>query len=89
MGLSYKPNTSDMRESPALKIVLEINSLYDDVEIIEPNLSFYNKLNIQPIEALDPKNDIIIALVKHNEFMETRFLKKIKDNILIDACGLL
>lgn len=94
MGLAFKPDVGDLRESPALDIVLKL-ALNKDIKIIlsEPNIyklpTEFNNLNIcldNSINALDDV-DILISLVKHKEFISV--IKNHKGNKIIDFCGLL
>ncbi len=85
LGLSYKPNVGDLRESPALKIksLLEANEadliLYDPYV---PSLSTVNTLE----EALQDAFAIVIATA-HNEFInvEIHTLKKYGIKVVIDG----
>jgi len=45
LGLSYKPNVADLRESPALKIKVLLEELQADLMICEPNIEGYAELN--------------------------------------------
>jgi UDP-N-acetyl-D-mannosaminuronic acid dehydrogenase len=82
LGLSYKPNIDDLRESPALDIVNSLIKSGYDIKVVEPNIDNYKDIELVNIkEALTL--DIVIILVAHDEF------KKINnsDNI-IDFCGI-
>jgi UDP-N-acetyl-D-mannosaminuronic acid dehydrogenase len=95
LGLTFKPNVDDIRESPALKIALELNRQKEsfDLCIFDPNISteILHKLGlttkhdlIQQVQA----SDLVAILVKHKEF--EGLPESIFDNkILIDPCGLL
>lgn len=66
MGLSYKPDIDDLRESPALKISKDLSKLYK-INVVEPNIRDIEGLNLINLdEAL--KMDICIYLVAHKEF---------------------
>jgi UDP-N-acetyl-D-mannosaminuronic acid dehydrogenase len=66
MGLSYKPDIDDLRESPALKISKDLSKLYK-INVVEPNIRDIEGLNLINLdEAL--KMDICIYLVANKEF---------------------
>lgn len=77
MGLSYKPDIDDLRESPALFIAMELSKSIE-IKAVEPNIKTYKGL-----ELIDLKEglsmDICIYLVAHSEFTGV----SIKDNDLI------
>ena len=87
MGLAFKPNIDDLRESPAKYIAQKVlqNSNNEEHYIVEPNIethSVYKLTNY--IEAID-KADIVVFLVAHNEFKQI----DIKLNkIILDFCGI-
>ena len=81
MGLAFKPDIDDLRESPALYISENLNRSLS-VVVVEPNIAEHNSLDLVTYdEALQA--DICIYLVAHRQFDKT----KIKDNDL-DFCGL-
>ena len=80
LGLAYKPNVDDLRESPALKIVEEMILENHDVIVAEPNIKEYKNIKIQKYFDVVNKADLIFILVGHKEFksLKTRG-KKIFD----------
>ena len=86
MGLAFKPNIDDLRESPAKYIAQRIlqDSHDDTCYIVEPNIQEHKVYKLTPtLEAIE-KADIIVYLVAHNEFKNIN-LNKEKD--VLDFCG--
>lgn len=84
MGLAFKPNIDDLRESPALYITREL--IKDDLEIlaVEPNIKSFDEFNIVEYHEAIKEADIIVFLVAHKEFKDIQ----IDDNKkIIDFCG--
>ena len=81
MGLAFKPNIDDLRESPALYIAQELVKDID-IKVVEPNIKIYK--NLELIELKEGLSmDICIYLVAHNQFKGVG----IKENDL-DFCGI-
>lgn len=77
LGLAFKANIDDMRESPAVEIVEDIASALPDVDIAvcEPyahalpsRLSGLPNVSLRPVEAAVEEADIIVLLVDHDQF---------------------
>lgn len=88
MGLAFKPNIDDLRESPAKYIAQRIlqDSHDDTCFIVEPNIHEHKVFKLTPTKEAVEKADIIVFLVAHNEF------KKLNINnskIVLDFCGVL
>ena len=92
LGLSFKPNIDDLRESPAIKIASALSKKYvHQVKSVEPHIKklpeqYKNtEIELEKLEkALDA--DIIIPLVKHKEFADIDFSSR-KEK-LVDYIGL-
>jgi len=84
MGITYKPDIDDLRESPSLKIAEDLSSVHNEVIVVEPNLSEYKDLNFVDLEEAIVNADIIIYLVPHSEFKN---LKLAPEKIVMDICG--
>lgn len=85
LGLSFKPDIDDLRESPAMKIVSEIVSCGDaEFLISEPNLSSNSLFNLIPYDEAYARADIVVFLVNHKEF---RQLPNDDDKRFLDFCG--
>jgi UDP-N-acetyl-D-mannosaminuronic acid dehydrogenase len=87
MGLAFKPNIDDLRESPAKYIVNKVlqSSNNENHFIVEPNIDNHNVFKLTNYKEAAEKADIIAFLVAHKEFLS---LNLPKDKILIDFCGI-
>ena len=83
MGLSFKPNIDDLRESPALYVTRRL--IADGLEVlpVEPNIKSSEEFDlIQDAEAIN-QADIIVFMVAHDEFKGIRIFGK----EVFDFCG--
>ena len=87
MGLAFKPNIDDLRESPAKYITQKViqNSNNEEYYIVEPYIEFHSVYKITKCEEAIKKADIIVYLVAHKEFLN---LKIKNDKIVLDFCGI-
>lgn len=83
MGLSFKPNIDDLRESPALYIAKRLKADGINILAVEPNIEYHEDFKILKYEEALEKSDIITFLVAHKEF-ETLEVKTD-----LDFCGVL
>ncbi|MDD4614643.1 MAG: UDP-N-acetyl-D-mannosamine dehydrogenase [Caldisericia bacterium] len=70
LGLSFKPNIDDLRESPALHIAKSIHQEYPNVVAVEPNL-LLDQVQSIPLCSLEKalqEADIFVVLVAHTPF---------------------
>jgi UDP-N-acetyl-D-mannosaminuronic acid dehydrogenase len=91
LGLAFKANIDDLRESPALNITDAIAAMHCGTLIaVEPNISSLpNSLltiaKLQSIELALEQADIVVILVDHKEFKQLHIPEKV---ILIDTKGI-
>lgn len=88
MGLAFKPNIDDLRESPAKYIAQRIlqDSHDDTCYIVEPNIQDHKVFKLTRVEEAIEKADIVVFLVAHNEFKK---LNIDNSKIILDFCGVL
>jgi UDP-N-acetyl-D-mannosaminuronic acid dehydrogenase len=84
MGLAFKPDIDDMRESPSLFIVHQLLAKGIDILICEPNISHHKALKIISYTEAIKQADIVVFLVSHKEFKTVEIPDK---KIVIDICG--
>jgi UDP-N-acetyl-D-mannosaminuronic acid dehydrogenase len=85
MGLAFKPNIDDLRESPAKYITSRIISeARAEVYVVEPNIEKHKSFIIADAKDAYQKADIIAWLVRHKEFVN---LDRLEDKIEFDFCG--
>ena len=87
MGLAFKPNIDDLRESPAKYITQKVlqNSNNEEYFIVEPNIESHSVYKLTEYQDAINKADIIVYLVAHNEFKSQI---QHKDKIILNFCGL-
>ncbi len=77
MGLAFKPNIDDLRESPALYVTQSLILQGFDVFPVEPNIKEHEHIKIYTIDDAIEKADIIVYLVAHKEFINIEVNHKI------------
>jgi UDP-N-acetyl-D-mannosaminuronic acid dehydrogenase len=87
MGLAFKPNIDDLRESPAKYITQKVlqNSNNEEHFIVEPNINSHNVFKLTEYKVAIEKADIIAILVAHDEF---KGIEISKGKVVLDFCGI-
>ena len=86
MGLAFKPNIDDLRESPAKSITTKVMQSCNNAQllIVEPNVEEHNVFKLTNYKEAYEKADIVVFLVNHREFAELNYREDVK---VLDFCG--
>ena len=94
LGLAFKPNIDDLRESPALSISQAISSMgFSSTFLVEPNIdcipnSFIGKdVRLVDLEMAIYSSDIVVLLVDHTSF-KSMDLSLLTGKQIIDTRGI-
>lgn len=87
MGLAFKPNIDDLRESPAKYIVTKVMQSCNNANIlvVEPNVEEHNVFKLTDYRDAYEKADIIVFLTAHEPF---KALEYREDKVILDFCGI-
>lgn len=87
MGLAFKPNIDDLRESPAKYIVTKVMQSCNNANIlvVEPNVKEHNVFKLTDYKEAYEKADIIVFLTAHEPFKSLEYRE---DKVIIDFCGI-
>jgi UDP-N-acetyl-D-mannosaminuronic acid dehydrogenase len=96
LGLSYKPNVDDLRESPALHVAEKLlNADAGEIYIVDPHVkapppSIADKPRMHFVGLPDAlkEADIVVLLVQHDRFRDID-RRLLSEKILIDTVGVL
>ena len=93
LGLSFKPDIDDLRESPALEIAKQVSKMgFEKQYIVEPNIKdLPDEFNSQFTELVELEkalvsSDILLLLVDHLPFKEINF-SLLSEKQVIDTRG--
>lgn len=83
LGLAFKPNIDDLRESPAVNIAQKmLDAGNAEILLVEPNIEqLPEKLSAGTLVALETaveRSDVLVVLVAHDEFTDKTLLKNIQ-----------
>lgn len=87
MGLAFKPDIDDLRESPAKQIVSRVmqGNSNADILVVEPNVEAHNVFKLTDYQEAYDRADIVVFLVAHKPFKQLQW----DDNkVILDFCGI-
>ena len=89
MGLAFKPNIDDLRESPAMKIAKHLVAEMPDVKfnIVEPNISSHPDFDIVDFQTAFEQSDIVVYLTANKQFF--MLPQEANDKLILDFCGVI
>jgi UDP-N-acetyl-D-mannosaminuronic acid dehydrogenase len=84
LGLAYKPDVDDLRESPAVHVAEALTDAGIEILVCEPNLEAHPRFELHDCQDAVDQADLVVVLVRHREFTSLSF----GDKPMIDTCGL-
>lgn len=89
LGLAFKADVDDLRESPALEIVKRIKEeQLGEIMVCEPLIHSHPNFELHTLDATMKSADIILILVDHRQFKSITAART-ADKIVIDTRGVL
>jgi len=87
MGLAFKPNIDDLRESPAVKIAEDVVADCHGaaVLVVEPNVAEHKEFKLTDYSEAYKQADIVAMLTAHNQF---KTLPYDESKEILDFCGI-
>lgn len=85
LGVAYKKDVDDIRNSPALKVIEELNKKKSKIKIFDPLVKKLS--NVKDVPALLSETDCLVLLTDHSQFKKIS-LNKIKSSgvkLLVDG----
>lgn len=89
LGLAFKPDIDDLRESPSLQIAEALKASGAQVVAVEPNIETHGEFDIVSLEQALAHADVIAVLVRHKQFCDPQAIKRLLSAGAIDFCGAL
>jgi len=88
LGLAFKADVDDLRESPAVEIVRALaQRRIGKLLVVEPHISSHPEFDIVPLESALAQADIVLVLVDHKRFARVP-RESLQEKILIDTRGI-
>ena len=87
LGITYKPDVDDLRESPALEIVRKLKEKkVGEILVSDATLRSCEEFKLHPMEEVIEKADIVVLLVNHSQYSDLT-ANMLKEKIVIDTRG--
>ena len=89
LGLSYKPDIDDLRESPSIEFATILKERGYKVIGCEPNIAenTINNIKNYPLEEMLETADFFVITLAHKEFTNEQFKKKIENKRVYSCVG--
>ena len=88
LGLAFKPDIDDLRESPAVQVVSTVVQLGYDLVVAEPNIEQHEQFRLVSMNEAIHAADVVAVLVKHRQFRDSDFMHALAQKKALDFCGL-
>jgi UDP-N-acetyl-D-mannosaminuronic acid dehydrogenase len=89
LGLAYKPDIDDLRESPSVVIVDElVKREVGEIRVVEPYVERHDRYELVALEDALKDADIVVILVPHRQFKAIS-PHLLAEKTIIDVCGAL
>ena len=88
LGLAFKPDIDDLRESPAVHIAQALLSQGYELVAVEPNIQEDNRFELIELNEALKSADVLAILVKHRQFMDAEKMGKFSGINFLDFCGI-
>jgi UDP-N-acetyl-D-mannosaminuronic acid dehydrogenase len=89
LGLAFKADVDDLRESPAFDIVKKLQALnVGKLLVCEPNLQSHKDFELFSIEEAVKSADIVLVLVDHRKFKKFK-AAELGEKVVIDTRGII
>jgi UDP-N-acetyl-D-mannosaminuronic acid dehydrogenase len=87
MGVAFKPDIDDLRESPARHIIDQVFDAETGAEllVVEPNVKQHAKYQLTPTDKAYKRADIVAFLTAHTPF---RSRPSCEEKVTLDFCGI-
>lgn len=89
LGLAFKPDIDDLRESPAVHIAEALLAQGYDVVTVEPNIESHEHFTLLTLEEALKNADVLAVLVKHRGFLDEPVKMALSERSALDFCGVL
>ncbi len=87
LGLAFKPDIDDLRESPAVHVASALQAQAYDVVAVEPNIQSHDKFALVTLEEALQTADVVAVLVKHRQFVQLASSGELGGDSILDFCG--
>ncbi|KZZ48350.1 UDP-N-acetyl-D-mannosaminuronic acid dehydrogenase [Oleiphilus sp. HI0118] len=88
LGLAFKANVDDLRESPALAITKRlVEENVGEIIVCEPNIKAHKEFDLCSFDEALERADILLILVDHEPF-KSLSAAKLSEKIVIDTRGI-
>ena len=87
LGLAFKPDIDDLRESPAVHVASALQAQAYNVVAVEPNIQSHEKFKLLTAEDALQTADVIAVLVKHRRFVQLAAAGELGSAAILDFCG--
>ena len=87
LGLAFKPDIDDLRESPALQVASALHSQGYHIVAVEPNIDSHPDFRLESLDQAIGRADLVAVLVKHRQFVQLAKSGAFSRPNVIDFCG--
>jgi len=87
LGLAFKPDIDDLRESPAISVVDSLLKQGYEIKCVEPNIDDHKEYDLVSLDEAIKGCDVIALLVKHKEFNSIESRTKIINKKILNFCS--